>query len=200
MGALRIAAGAVDAHHRGYNLGVFDDQFDLDEYLATLPSDDELIQKLRSSRSEFERLLTLYREKGERAIVSENPSARTLLSRMGARHAIRYYQVDAPGNIGNKARREVHPLRFHVAQKLYREWGTPWRWDYKTKSIVFFPITPEVVGGYLKWSPEDPTLRIKYRAVENLDREPPNWKYGECVFRAVEPHWFLELCRNKMGG
>lgn len=68
------------------------------------------------------------------------------------------------------------------------------------KQLVYFPEVPKIENGILLQpaSPRLPTVPswpTPERVLPSLDEYPSNWKLkGECVFRQIEPQWFLQMC------
>ena len=72
-----------------------------------------------------------------------------------------------------------------------------WRYAFINKSYCHFPEAPKIEGGSLL-GPIQKDGRAGYnrRAVASLNRFPMNWKAGSCVYRRVDEHWFLRMCRG----
>jgi len=64
------------------------------------------------------------------------------------------------------------------------------------KGIKYFPQTPRIENGCLirpgsKWS------TVCDQVLTTLDRLPSHWGVFECVYRQIEPQWFLTLCNGR---
>jgi hypothetical protein len=69
--------------------------------------------------------------------------------------------------------------------------GSFWIFKY----LVFMPGVVKIENGYL-FLPAHPFFGVKEkrRVFSTLEEYPANWKKGECVYRQVETHWFIEMC------
>jgi hypothetical protein len=65
------------------------------------------------------------------------------------------------------------------------------------KDYNFFPEPPRIENGKLL-GPVGHTGEYIFqdRVLSSLNHIPPNWKDFECVFRQLEPQWFLRLCKG----
>jgi hypothetical protein len=63
------------------------------------------------------------------------------------------------------------------------------------KDLVFIPGIVRIENGNL-WHPAHPFFGVieKMRVFSTLDEYPANWRKGECVYRQIETHWFIEMC------
>lgn len=63
------------------------------------------------------------------------------------------------------------------------------------KEFYFIPVVPKVSDGML-WFPVglDGKLKEGYRALPSLNAIPEHWEVGDCVYRQIEPHWFIRMC------
>jgi len=63
------------------------------------------------------------------------------------------------------------------------------------KDYFFFPVPPKVEGNAL-WRPVDTdgSLKRSERVFADLKSYPPAWSKGECVYRSIEPQWFIRMC------
>lgn len=81
------------------------------------------------------------------------------------------------------------------------------------KQYVFFPEVPRIENGKLL-SPLSivgkkfpgaqihemegvATSQQKYRVLPTLNRLPSHWKGFECVYRQIEPQWFIRMCNGR---
>jgi len=62
------------------------------------------------------------------------------------------------------------------------------------KGMRYFPQVPKIENGCLIY-PGSKYPTVCHRVLTSLDRIPPNWRRFECVYRQIEPQWFLSLCR-----
>jgi len=63
------------------------------------------------------------------------------------------------------------------------------------KDLFFFPQPPRVDGQRL-WQPADIDGEAKSsdRILNDLTTYPAGWKKGECVYRSIDPQWFMRMC------
>lgn len=85
-------------------------------------------------------------------------------------------------------------------------WGTYW------KEYMFFPEPPRIEGDQLVWAYQVvgkglvdsqfhekegvATSASKDRVLSSLNQMPSKWKRGECIYRRIEPQWFLTMCNG----
>ncbi|MFB8828251.1 hypothetical protein ACE0DR_00350 [Azotobacter sp. CWF10] len=63
------------------------------------------------------------------------------------------------------------------------------------KEFYHIPVSPRVSEDFL-WFPLDLKGSSKgYRILKSLDGVPDQWEDGECLYRKVERHWFIRMCR-----
>ena len=106
------------------------------------------------------------------------------------------------------------PLIEHPRQQDHRRhWRTTLRYGCVWKTYYFFPEEPRVEDGTLFWSAQttylgDPNgqyyekegvtiFNIKNRVLSSLNRFPDNWQQFDCVYRRIEPQWFIAMCRGR---
>ena len=65
------------------------------------------------------------------------------------------------------------------------------------KDYYFFPEVPRIENGDLL-GPINHNGKYSYRSrvLPTLNRLPNHWKDFECVYRQVEPQWFLRMCNG----
>ncbi|MDR3054117.1 MAG: hypothetical protein LBU53_01760 [Zoogloeaceae bacterium] len=65
------------------------------------------------------------------------------------------------------------------------------------KEIIFVPEVPRIENGWLL-GPLNNKGRYSFqsRVFSSLNRIPPRWESFECVFRQIEPNWFLTMCNG----
>jgi hypothetical protein len=65
------------------------------------------------------------------------------------------------------------------------------------KEFLFFPDAPRVENDELP-RPMNPQGEYSHRrrVLYSLDWFPPFWGYPECVYRPIEPQWYLRLCTD----
>lgn len=65
------------------------------------------------------------------------------------------------------------------------------------KDYYYFPETPRIKNGELL-GPVDQNGKHSFRSrvLPSLNRLPVPWKDFECVYRQIEPQWFLRMCNG----
>jgi hypothetical protein len=68
------------------------------------------------------------------------------------------------------------------------------------KDFYFIPEIPRIEGGWIigparRNSPPSRYGRI-LPSLDTFDRFPHPWRAFECVYRQIEPHWFLRMCNG----
>jgi hypothetical protein len=68
------------------------------------------------------------------------------------------------------------------------------------KYYRFFPEVPRIENGELlgsmKPNGEYASLWNSSRVLPSLNRLSIPWKQYECVYRQIEPQWFIQMCRT----
>jgi hypothetical protein len=82
--------------------------------------------------------------------------------------------------------------------KLSYTYGTviTFQYDLISKNYYYIPLIPQVFShGDLRF-PAHPATGYS-RIVESLNKYPPNFGQYDCLYKQIEPHWFIEMCRRK---
>lgn len=181
-----------------------------------LPSDEEMIAHFQAHRAEFEELVALYRNNrplpGDTRSWGDLPEVKALREKLGTDwvgEQLGYWLPD-PYSL-KTGKRVLDLIRSHQFGQLevrrystlklvptdrcryYRgsvRYGTIWK-DYH-----HFPEVPKVEGGLLWWpTNEKGEVNDKDRVFASLNSYPPNWEKGDCVYRRIDPQWFIRMCR-----
>lgn len=65
------------------------------------------------------------------------------------------------------------------------------------KDFYFFPQAPRVEEGELWWPARGSEMHsMRSRVLPSLNNWPDQWKRFECVYRRIEPQWFLRMCNG----
>lgn len=184
-------------------------------FFNPLPSDNEMIEHLRIHRADIEELIDLHRnyrlQPGEKPVGwTSIPPIQTLLARTGIQYVHnttgglwlpKPYSVDTARQAVEMRRRlGLYACRQYCAKRIRladdRAFILKVRYGWLFKDFTYFPQPPKISGGKL-WPPvnERGNSRAKGRVLKDLDRFPPRWKKGECVYRQIEPQWFIRMCR-----
>ncbi len=179
-------------------------------FYKDLPGDESLIELFRDHREDFEYLAKNY--KGYQEI--EAPDIRAAKERIGGLYQVafvgNYFWLANPYDI--ETAREV--LKMARAGRLSvitdtqgremlferKDWRLPYwskRFSWVSKNIHYFPIEPRIANGELLWPVGiDGKPKGSARVLSELDHSPWEWRRGECLYRSLEPHWFIRLCNS----
>jgi hypothetical protein len=178
-----------------------------------LPSDEEMIAHFEAHRGEFEELVALYRNyrplPGERRTWEELPEIKVRRERVGVIYISTIgsllwlpnpYSIESGKRswaMNNLAEcRRYCALIFEPSERR-RYYRTSIRYGTIYKNYVSFPETPRVEQGRI-WYPMDDNgvIQPMDRVADSLNAYPPNWGRGNCVYRRIEPKWYLMMCRT----
>lgn len=182
---------------------------------SPLPSDEKMIAHFQAHKEEFDTLAQDFR-----AYIPQNhpqqpfdtvPEHKMLMNKAAIRRVFGYGVDWFPDPYS-----AVAAKRFEVLKKLARsnrvDLTHPFRsirftlqnqalghpsiglWDWLTKDYVYFPEIPKIEDGRL-WYPVNAIGHMKSseRAASSLNYVPLGW-IPACVYRQIEPHWFLVMC------
>ena len=182
-----------------------------------LPSDEEIIAHFYAHRTDIEELVKRYRGcvtkigtvcEGlpENQALMENAQVKRVTDR-GPVWPPNPYSKEASKQFNDSIRAgkipslnpyssisvellDVDDPKRHFGRVLTSN-GTLWIFKY----LVFMPEIVRIENGNL-WLPAHPFfgMQEKARIFSTLDTYPPNWVKGECVYRQIETHWFIEMC------
>jgi len=187
-----------------------------------LPSDEEMIAHFHNHRAEIEELVKRYRECVTKVGTSCEvvPENQTLMEKARVKRVTESGPAWFPNPYSREAAKQFDDLlmagkipslnpysnitvelldeddpKRHFARVLTSS-GLLWIF----KNLVFIPAVVKIEDGYLLL-PARPLCKCRFdeiipknRIFSSFDTYPPNWKKGECVYRQVETHWFIEMC------
>lgn len=187
-----------------------------------LPNDEEMMAHFYAHRTEIEELVKRYRacvtkvgttcedlpenlalmEKAKvKRVVDSGPawppnpySKEAMKNFYDSLRAGKIPNLNLYSNITVELLDEDDPKR-HFARVLTAS-GSFWIF----KGLVFIPAIVKIENGYLLL-PAHPLCNCRFdeitskdRIFPSLDTYPPKWTKGECVYRQIETHWFIEMC------
>jgi hypothetical protein len=172
-----------------------------------LPSDSELIAHFKTHRADFSELVAMYQKYGSTGRgEAENQRYAELLKRAGLTFLSEDGVIWLPDPYSIEAAekaRAMNPFR------AYAHHGVILRTDKLTprlrvlvwKDYFYVPVVPRIEQGRLWWprSPYSGDVHRSARVFDSLDVYPADWSQrrpAECVFRQIEPQWFLRLCAS----
>ncbi|MGZ4969091.1 MAG: hypothetical protein ACXV8O_16115 [Methylobacter sp.] len=188
-----------------------------------LPSDEEMIAHFNSHRTEIEELVKRYRDWRplvEAPIWEDLSGNKPLMEKARVKRVTDSGPAWFPNPYSKEASKQFDDLLMagkipslnpytnitvelldeddpdrHFARVLT---SSGKRWIFK--DLVFIPAVVKIEDGYLLL-PARPLCKCRFdeitpkdRIFPSLDSYPPNWKKGECVYRQIETHWFIEMC------
>jgi len=181
-----------------------------------LPSDAEMIAHFQTHRAEFEELVRLYQTDERRNKVGNRQPFWTeqyteTLFRAGIRHLSEDGALWLPDpyfvETAEKARAmdvfhayAYHGITLYVENMKFSPSVRRLVW----KDYFYVPVVPKVENGQLWWprSRHGGDLNRSAPVFASLDDYPPDWLLDPprgrgCVYRQIEPQWFLSLCRSR---
>jgi len=188
-----------------------------------MASDDEMIANFKSHREDFQRLTQLYLTEGYgntlRAFEwGSGVSSETLLllertgveqidgTSTGGLWLPDPYSVETAKLAGEQEIPEGNPyetLIFEFADSF--RYQTPsFRYLEVTRGLTYFPVQPRIENGELLWPVGlDGNYRRRAPVLSSLNVYPDIWKRDRsensckypCVYRQIEPQWFIKMCR-----
>lgn len=192
-------------------------------FVNPLPSDEELISHFQEHRQDLETLIKAYYSAPEplpgqpRVQWDASPEIQAIKRRAGVDRVhptIGYWppdpysvewakkvdQIDAGTAEGRYALRQFEALQVDMLDSRYSQ--LPLRYPpLAWKSLLYIPTVAQTHESKL-WPPVSSRPRTfgKYeddadRLLPNLTNYPPDWKKGECVYRQLDTHWFIRMCR-----
>lgn len=193
-------------------------------FVNPLPSDAELIAHFQAHRADIETLLKMYYaapepKPGERRVQWDAPPEVQLIKKRAGiahvEHAGGYWlpdpysseafdilmRFDVTTPEGRFAKRQLESLHIDVDNRRYYRTTPRYPKDYLIwKTLIYIPAVAKTSDHKL-WPPVTPRqTREQYersadRILPDLTAYPPDWRKGECVYRQLETHWFIIMCR-----
>lgn len=188
-----------------------------------LPRDDELIEHFREHRADIEVLIKAYYRAPQSSIQWDDALEMQAIKRRAGVERIhqvmgwwpadpysfesaeKLYQISAATAEGRYALRQFESLQVDLYEPRYRQRSLRYPGDYHIwKSLLYIPAVARTHDGKL-WPPVSPnklapqTLeqyeKSARRLLPDLTNYPKDWRKGECVYRKLEAHWFIRMCR-----
>lgn len=168
-------------------------------HFRTLPTDQEMVERFRAHRSDFEMMKNKAVKTYEGDIWREWEGK---IGVLGSESLVSYPQT--PEEKAKHISRTWAYL-FPIAETRYVKNATSedLAMLMRTKGYVYFHSPPRVNGEYLFGLPDaggKPAWRAHLLSSLNGPPWPSDWKSGNCWLRQIEPQWFLALCRDRVGG
>lgn len=164
-----------------------------------LPTDEEMIERFKVHRLDFETMKNKLLENFGGFIMDEK-------SETGVYWGDRFASYPLTQDEKIKHISRDWGYEFRVADTRYVKDATSQDLSMllRTKGYVYFRSPPQVENGYVQGFPyrEGETARPRWRLLPSLNGPPwpEDWKSEHCWLRQIEPQWFLSLCRDQVGG
>ncbi len=183
-----------------------------------LPSDEQMIANLYEHRADIEELIRRYRSypsepKIDHSKWRKEGDTPALLKRAGIRYIgdvipgpwlPNPYSIETAKKIEFETKNAKSLAIFHKYGGLNLKpsprasfLSRHLRYVYIWKDYFYVPEVPRIENDMLL-GPYDTEGKYssRKRVLPSLDSFPDKWKYYECVYRQVEPHWFLRICNG----
>jgi len=191
-------------------------------FVNPLPKDEELIAHFQGHRKDIDVLIRAYYAERVSSLWDSSPEIKAIMARarvsrvhpvMGhwppdpySEEAYRMlFAIDVRTPDGRYKLRQHEALQIDIDDDRYFQSVLRYPGDLLIwKALLYIPAIADTRGGKL-WplrAPKSEDLltddqyeRSAYRLLPGLNRYPPDWHKGECVFRQLEVHWFIVMCR-----
>jgi hypothetical protein len=193
-------------------------------FFNPLPRDEELITHFKAHREQFEFLVrTYYAEPepraGQRRILWDEPVAIQRakdalgVDRIGTHEGYwppNPYTADAHARIvgidqttpeGRFATHQQESVQVVVFKDRSQALSLRFPGDAMIwKALFHVPVPVRVSNGMIErpWKPGLGTPNYGYspmRVLDSLNGYPSGWEKGQCLYRQIDPKWFLMMCR-----
>jgi len=192
----------------------FADFHDLPSMFRSPPSDEEMIANFYRHQKDFDRLARIYREDTSvptvMRVLVPTPEIAAMMSRISVATIKGDDETWIPPDpyskdpdfleqkVKSEICRDAPGARKFSGVIFYSTHGRVTRRHYGQpiyKQYYYVPIAPRVEDGVLvlpgtsTWS--------DHRVLETLNRYPPGFATFNCVYRQIEPQWFIRMCQDK---
>ena len=183
-----------------------------------LPSDEEMIEHFQEHREGFEALVQRYRNfevglDGFHSKWKSEEGTELMLKRAKVWHVGHVAPIWYPNPYSLKSANAVYAqsLDKQDSYALFYKYGSltvnveP-RKEYRAtnlfyikiwKNFIYFPEIPRIENEklLLPFNTKG-AISGEDRVLLTLNKLPNNWKDYECVFRQIEPQWFIRMCNG----
>lgn len=177
------------------------------------PSDEAMIAHFERHRAGMEELVRRYRTFdapiGQHHTWANVPDTRALMERTAVRHIGYIGGVWLPEPYTRETGKRVDALRIAAPGfSRYERYGTLtirledidyfrvwYKWGIVSKYFAYFPEPPRIEEGRLLLPADaEGIVRSWDRVLPSLNDPPDDWV--GCLYRKIEPQWFIRLCRS----
>lgn len=204
-----------DGECKGFkNVGICLDALGLSRYFSELPNDDEMIERFRKHRQDYENMrkdadLVLQKKLSETywrkkyAAIVNGGVVFACFPRAIYTDFEQYKPCGGPFmyNFENPDNR-LFAFAFETDRTKYIK-GADYGWPHNSheKGYVYFPIVPKIENGRVIGSKTKNGSRITWRLFDRLDGKwPEDMKGWEYRLRRIDPQWFLYISKDHVGG
>ena len=181
-----------------------------------LPSDEEMIAHFNAHRTQIEELVKSYRGfvSGKGKVWGEIPANKALMAKAGVKRVKTLGPMWFPNPYtidGAKRFYDLMKRQHGVNELLYDSIGVELvnkkrpRTTFASvllsngsylifKELIYFPEVPKISDGKIWWPTFTDGSTRSSRLFSTLDEYPPDWKKAECVYRKIDPNWFIYMC------
>lgn len=189
-----------------------------------LPSDDEIIDHFEGHRADIQTLIEAYYRAPASAVQwDDSLEIQAIKQRVGVDriHPVMGHWTPDPYALewaerlhklittntpeARAALRHMEALQVDIMGSRYRQRSLRYPADYHIwKSLLYIPavarthdhkLWPGVSWNKLAPQTSEQYEKSAYRLLPELTNYPPDWKKRECVFRQLDIHWFIVMCR-----
>ena len=184
-----------------------------------LPSDEEMIEHFQEHREDFVELVERYRNfqvgpDGFHSKWKNEEGTELMLKRAGIERIWKSayspwfpnpYTIETAKDVrakaleGGKSHRVLQKYKGLVIKILPRRRYRATNLTYVKvwKDFYFIPEVPRIVNGELLWPFNTKgEYSGRSRTFPSLNKFPDHWKDYECVYRQIEPRWFICMCNG----
>ena len=181
-----------------------------------LPSDEKMMAHFHDHRVDFEELVRRYRNfdagpDGFHSKWKKQDGTKDILERAKTERIFYTDSAWFPEPYSLKTAKALKKARGKGSIEISRKYGAlvlsllP-RNHYRAtnlnylkvwKDFTYFPEVPRIKNGKLLWPVNIKGQYSKIRRTfPTLNEFPDHWKDYECVYRQIEPQWFIRMCNG----
>ncbi len=187
-------------------------------FVNPLPPDEKYIEIFQTHRADLETMIKAYYAAPAAYLWDHSPEMQKIKKRAGIYRIVEdgywkpdLYSVEAQRKLlqfddvktreGRFALRQFKALEIEIADSHGFESSPRYpSSSFVLKNLLYIPTVPKTSNGKL-WPPVSPPQsqdeyeRSAERLLPSLTSYPDNWQHSECVYRQLEPQWFIKMCR-----
>ncbi len=188
-------------------------------FVNPLPPDEKYIEIFQTHRADLETMIKAYYAAPAAYLWDHSPEMQKIKKRAGIYRIVEngywmpdLYSVESQQRKlqlfavttaeGRFALRQYAALQVEISNSHGFESSPRYlSSSFVLKRLLYIPTVPKTSNGKL-WPPVSPPQsqdeyeRSAKRLLPSLTSYPDNWQDSECVYRQLEPQWFIEMCRT----